>query len=126
MLALIYFILAVCVGDFLCRRFYTFASVPHRCAAAILVGLLLSSWFTYLGGLAFWWTSRPLLWGNLLFLVAAVALLTGPKWKSKLVKLNNASTNVRRSTDLYLPRPSGSGVADWLLIAGYVVLVSWM
>src|SRR6266478_5410526 len=126
MLALIYFGLAVCVGDWLCRRFYRFASVAHRCAAAILVGLLVSSWFTYLVGLAFWWTSRPLLWGNLLFFVAAVAVLTWQKWKSKLVKPNDAWTNVRRSTDLYLPRPKGSGIADWLLIAGYVALVSWM
>src|SRR6266481_2710046 len=126
MLALIYFALAVCVGDWLCRRFYRFVSVAHRCAAAILVGLLVSSWFTYLVGLAFWWTSRPLLWGNLLFFVAAVAVLTWQKWKSKLVKPNDAWTNVRRSTDLYLPRPKGSGIADWLLIAGYVALVSWM
>src|SRR5438094_7465734 len=126
MLALIYFGLAVCVGDWLCRRFYRFASVAHRCAAAILVGLLVSSWFTYLVGLSFWWTSRPLLWSNLLFFVAAVAVLTWPKWKSKLVKPNDAWTNVRRSTDLYLPRPKGSGIADWLLIAGYVALVSWM
>src|SRR6266704_7225233 len=126
MLALIYFAVAACVGDFLCRRFYQFESVAHRCAAAILVGLLASSWFTYLVGLAFWWTSRPLLWSNLLFFVAAVAVLTWPKWKSKLVKPNDAWTNVRRSTDLYLPRPKGSGIADWLLIAGYVALVSWM
>src|SRR6266478_6632219 len=126
MLALIYFGLAVCVGDWLCRRFYRFASVAHRCAAAILVGLLVSSWFTYLVGLASRWTTRPLLWGNLLFFVAAVAVLTWQKWKSKLVKPNDAWTNVRRSTDLYLPRPKGSGIADWLLIIGYVVLVSWM
>ena len=51
MLALIYFALAACVGDFLCRRFYQFESVAHRCAAAILVGILASSWFTYLAGL---------------------------------------------------------------------------
>jgi DNA-binding beta-propeller fold protein YncE len=126
MLALIYFGLAVCVGDWLCRRFYRFVSVAHRCAAAILVGLLLSSWFTYLVGLAFWWTSRPLLWGNLLFFVAAVAVLSWRKWKSKLVKPNDTCTNVRRLTDLYVPRPKGSGIADWLLIAGYVALVSWM
>ena len=40
MLALIYFALAACVGDFFCRRFYQFESVAHRCAAAILVGLM--------------------------------------------------------------------------------------
>src|SRR6476660_1655436 len=126
MLALIYLGLAICVGDFLCRRFYRFVSVPHRCAAAILVGVLVSSWFTYLAGLAFWWTSRPLLWGNLLFFVASVALLTWPKWKSKLVKPSEVGTKVGRATTLYFPRAEGSGIGDWLLIIGYVILVSWM
>jgi len=125
MLALIYFVLAACVGDFLCRRFYQFESVAHRCAAAILVGLLVSSWFTYLAGLAFFWTSRPLLWANLLFLVASVALLSWPKWKHRIVKSTPGEADLTRS-NLYLPRPRGSGIADWLLIAGYVVLVSWM
>ena len=125
MLALIYFALAACVGDFLCRRFYQFESVAHRCAAAILVGLLVSSWFTYLAGLAFFWTSRPLLWANLLFFVAAVALLSWPKWKGRILKSTPGEAYLKRS-NLFLPRPRGSSIADWLLIAGYVVLVSWM
>jgi len=125
MLALIYFALVTCVGDFLCRRFYQFESVAHRCAAAILIGLLVSSWFTYLAGLAFFWTSRPLLFANLLFSVAAVALLSWPKWKGRIVKSTSGETYPKRS-NLYLPRPRGSSIADWLLIAGYVVLVSWM
>src|SRR5882724_6207795 len=126
MLAVIYLGLAICVGDFLCRRFYRFVSVAHRCAAAILVGLLVSSWFTYLTGLAFWWTSRPLLWGNLLFFVAAVALLTWPKWKSKLLKPSEVGTKVGRAATSYFPRAEGSGIGDWLFIVGYMVLVSWM
>src|SRR5438034_6062232 len=125
MLALIYFALAACVGDFLCRRFCQFASIAHRCAAAILVGLLISSWFTYLAGLAFFWTSQPLLWANLLFFLAVIAVLSWPKWKGSIVKGNSVKIHQNRS-DLYLPRPKGSGVADWLLITGYVVLVSWM
>src|SRR5882724_7310778 len=125
MLALIYFALAACVGDFLCRRFYQFESVAHRCAAAILVGLLVSSWFTYLAGLTFFWTSRPLLWANLLFFVAAVVLLSWPKWKSRILKSAPEEAHLKRSK-LFLPRPRGSSIADWLLIAGYVVLVSWM
>ena len=125
MLALIYFVLAACVGDFLCRRFYQFESVAHRCAGAVLVGLLASSWFTYLAGLAFFWTSRPLLWANLLFFVASVALLSGPKWKRRIVKSPAGEASLTRS-DFYLPRPRGSSTADWLLIAGYVALVSWM
>ena len=125
MLALIYFALAVFVGDFLCRRFYQFESVPHRCAAAILVGLLVSSWFTYLAGLAFFWTPQPLLWANLLFFVGAVALLSWPKWKGRILKSISGEAYPKRS-NLYLTRPQGSSIADWLLIAGYVVLVSWM
>jgi DNA-binding beta-propeller fold protein YncE len=125
MLALIYFALVACVGDFLCRRFYQFESVAHRCAAAILVGLLVSTWFTYLVGLAFFWTSQPLLWANLLFFVATIALLSWPKWKGKILKSAPEEAYPKRS-NLYLPRPRGSSIADWLLIAGYVVLVSWM
>ena len=125
MLALIYFALAACVGDFLCRRFYQFESVAHRCAAAILVGLMVSSWFTYMAGLAFFWTSRPLLWANLLFFVAAVALLSWPKWKGRILKSAPEEACLTRS-NLFLPRPQGSSTTDWLLIAGYVVLVTWM
>ena len=125
MLALIYFALAACVGDFLCRRFYQFESVAHRCAAAILVGLVVSSWFTYLAGLAFFWTQQPLLWANLLFFAAAVALLSWPKWKGRILKSTPGEAYPKRS-NLYLTRPQGSTMADWLLIAGYVVLVSWM
>src|SRR6266446_6318690 len=125
MLALIYLGLAVCLGDFLCRRFYPLVSAAHRCAAAILVGLLVSSWFTYLAGLAFFWTSRPLLWANLLFFVAAVVLLSWPKWKGRILKTAPDEAYLKPSK-LFLPRPRGSSIADWLLIAGYVVLVSWM
>src|SRR6266516_3466967 len=96
MLALIYFALTAYVGDFLCRRFYQFGSVAHRCAAAIFVGLLVRSWFTYLAGLAFFWTSRPLLWANLLFFVAAVVLLSWPKWKSRILKSALEEAHLKR------------------------------
>src|SRR6266446_1854399 len=125
MLALIYFGLAICVGDFLCRRFYQFVSVAHRCAAAILVGLLVSSWFTYLIGLGFAWASRPLLWSYLVFFVTAVAVLSWPRWKSK-IKSAETGADLQHRSDLYLPRSKGSSIADWVLIAGYVALVSWM
>jgi DNA-binding beta-propeller fold protein YncE len=126
MLALIYLGLAVCLGDFLCRRFYPLVSAAHRCAAAILVGLLVSSWFTYLAGLAFAWASRPLLWGNLLFFVIAIAVLSWPKWKHRIVKGAPDRAHRSETAETYVSRPNGSGIADWLLIAGYVVLVSWM
>ena len=85
MLALIYLGLAISLGDLVCRRFYRFVSVPHRWAAAVLVGILLSTWFTYLAGLAFTHTAEPLLSADLLFfLVAAGAIFwlsrKAPKW----------------------------------------------
>ncbi len=126
MLALIYLGLAVCLGDFLCRRFYPLVSAAHRCAAAILVGLLVSSWFTYLAGLAFAWASRPLLWGNLLFFATVVAVLRRAGWKREIFKGALGSSHSHSTTNISVPRPNGSSLADWLLIAGYVVLVSWM
>ena len=125
MLALIYLALAISLGDLLCRRFYRFASVPHRCATAVLVGLLVSSWFTYLGGLAFARFWRPLLWGDALFFVTAIAVLSWPRWKRKISKAKREETrNYTAAT--YLPRPKGSSWADWAFIVGYVILVSWM
>jgi DNA-binding beta-propeller fold protein YncE len=126
MLALIYFGLALCLGDFLCRRFYQFVSVAHRCAAAILAGLLISSWFTYLAGLLFTRARQPLLWGNLLFFIAAIAALSWRRWKHKVIKRAQAKNHSAFAASRYLPRSKGSSIADWVLIAGYVVLVSWM
>jgi DNA-binding beta-propeller fold protein YncE len=126
MLALIYLTLAICLGDLLCRRFYRFVSVPHRCATAVLFGLLVSSWFTYLASLIFAHWQRPLLWGDALSFVTAIVVLSWPKWKRKIVKAEQRETNRRAAADLYLPRPEGSNWADWALFAGYVVLVSWM
>src|SRR6266571_4589222 len=126
MLALIYFGLAICLGDFFCRRFYQFASVAHRCAAAILSGLLISSWFTYLAGLLFTRARQPLLWSNLLFAIAAIAVLSWSKWKHKVIERAHGEGHNTFVASTYLPRPKGSSIADWLLIAGYVVLVSWM
>src|SRR5438046_6446444 len=116
MLALIYFGLAICLGDFLCRRFYQFVSVAHRLAAAVLVGLLVSSWFTYLAGLAFAWTARPLLWANLLFFLAALALLSWPKWKHRIVKAAPDVAHSSETAETYVPSTNGSCIAAWLVI----------
>jgi len=53
MLTLIHMGLATFLGDLVCRRFYRFVSTAHGWAAAIQVGLLISTWFTYLAGLVF-------------------------------------------------------------------------
>jgi DNA-binding beta-propeller fold protein YncE len=124
MLALIYLALAIYIGDFLCRRFYRFVSVAHRLAAAVITGLLIGSWFTYLAGLLFARAKQPLLWGNALFFVAAIVVMS---WrKAKLRRTRQEETDNPSAGTLYLPQPKGSNWADWVLIAGYVVLVSWM
>src|ERR1051326_3955013 len=104
MLALIYLGLAIALGDLLCRRFYRFVFVPHRYAAAILVGILLSTWFTYLAALAFAHTTEPLIWADLLFFVAAAAAIF---W------LSRKSSNV----EMLEPRTSGRAVYDWVTVA---------
>jgi len=103
MLALIYLALAIYLGDLLCQRFYRFVSTPHRWAAAILVGVLLSTWFTYLAGLGFAHTAEPLLSADLLFfLVAADAIF----WLSRKA----------RKVDMIVPRAPGSSRWDWITL----------
>src|SRR6266850_957478 len=112
MLALIYLCLAICVGDRLCRHFYRFVSIPHRWATAVLVGLLLSTCFTYLAARHLASASNPLLWGDLLFFaVASIFLL-----------------NCRPKRDpLTAPlRVSGSETWDWVTLAIYCALACWM
>lgn len=75
MFALIYLVLIFILGDSICRRFFTFVSGPHRLASAFLAGLLISSWWSYLFGLLFYWTASPLLWGNILFFITSIALI---------------------------------------------------
>ncbi|PYL31219.1 MAG: hypothetical protein DMF39_03725, partial [Verrucomicrobia bacterium] len=103
MLALIYLALAIAVGDLLCRRFYRFVSAPHRWSAAILVGILLSTWFTYLAWLAFAHTAEPLLWADLLFFVVVPSAIF---WLSR--KAPKVST--------IAPRVPGSSTWDWIAL----------
>ena len=110
MLALIYLGLAIAVGDLLCRRFYHFVSVPHRWAAATLVGILLSAWFTYLAGLAFARTAEPLLWANLVFFVAAAGAIYWFPRKSPTVRTIE-------------PRAPGRAVWDWITLGTLTITV---
>ncbi len=104
MLALIYLGLAIALGDLLCRRFYRFVSVPHRWAAAVLVGTLLSTWLTYLAGLAFARTAEPLLFADLLFFVVVPGAIF---WLSR--KAPRVGTIAARAP--------GSSRWDWITLA---------
>ena len=103
MLALIYLALAITLGDLLCQRFYRFVSVPHRWAAAVLVGVLLSTWFTYLAGMAFSHLAEPLLSVDLLFFVVAAGAIF---WLSRKV----------RKVETITPLAPGSSRWDWITL----------
>ncbi len=75
MLAIIYLALAAYLADLLCRRFYRFVSLAHRWAAAVLLGILLSSWFTYLSALVVAHATKPLLWADASFFAAAIGAI---------------------------------------------------
>jgi DNA-binding beta-propeller fold protein YncE len=122
MLALVYLAVAICLGDRICRRFYSFVSTPHRWAAAFIVGVLIASWLTYLTALAFAHTSLPLFWGNLGFFVVAMATFSWPRWRHKIVK------SPPREADLppTIPRAPGSNAIDRLLIVTFFAMACWM
>jgi len=117
-LALIYLGLAIYLGDRLCRQFYRFVSVPHRCATAVLVGLLASSWFTYLAALAFAHTAKPLLWADLSFLAVAASVI--------FLLIRRSKQQLGRRTVFIEPRVPGSETWDWAMLAMYLALACWI
>ena len=128
MLALIYFALAACVGDFLCRRFYQFESAAHRFARSNPrwpVGKLLGH---ISGGAGFLLDTTTYFVGQSLILCrGGRTFCPGLNGKAKILTCAFSEKLIRINENLYLTRPQRIGRApDWLLIAGYVVLVSWM
>ncbi len=115
MFALIYLIVMMFVGDLICRRFYSFVSLPHRLAAAFLSGLLFSTWFTYLGAFLFSRSSQPLLWGNVLFFAAAVGFIL---WSRQ-----RASKEPPRPADS--PSAFKADRADWIIIGLFLLFAGW-
>src|ERR1700757_2541642 len=91
MLAMVYVAFVFLVGDTTCRRFYRFVSVPHRLAAAFLVGALVSSWFTYLAARIFASATRPLLWGDLIFFAATIGAFVWVRRKEKTIRATPAA-----------------------------------
>ena len=122
MLTLVYLTVAICLGDRICRRFYSFVSTPHRWAAAFIVGLLIAGWITYLTALAFGHSSLPLFWGNLCFFAVAIAVFTWPRWRHKIIKAPAIETKESPS----VPRAPGSNAIDWLCLAGFLAFATWL
>jgi DNA-binding beta-propeller fold protein YncE len=103
-------------GDSACRRFLTFVSVPHRLAVSFLVGLLLSSWVTYLGAFALGrHTNHPLFWGNLLFVVVAIETI-------RRLRRSSPRDNERIKPTEALKVDKW----DWLVIGAFSLVACWM
>ena len=118
MLALIYLILAIYLGDQLSRRFFRYVSVAHRWATAVIVGLLLSTWLTYVTAWAFRHTSMPLLWGDLCFFVIGVTWIA--------LSRRRARRGMCHEAQFIQPRVPGSIYWDWITILAFLVFASWM
>jgi sugar lactone lactonase YvrE len=114
MLALLYLGLAIYLGDQVCRRFLRFVSVTQRCATAVLVGLLLSSWFTYVAAWLFGRTRSPLLWADLCFFAVALVSI----WRARRGRL--------REAQFIQPRVPGSALWDWITLAALIAFACWM
>lgn len=114
MLAIIYLVTATYFGDCICRRFFRFISLQHRIATAFLVGLLLSTWITFLAAIAFQKTSQPVIAANLvfLFLFLAVVFLTR-RWPAKV---ENAQ----------LTRPPGAMGWDFVWLGAFLIFATWL
>jgi DNA-binding beta-propeller fold protein YncE len=114
MVALLYLILAIYLGDRLSRRCFRYVSVAHRCATALLVGLLVSSWFTYIVAWCFRRARSPLLWADLCFFAIVIGWIWVTRWRSG------------RAAQFVRPRPPGSTLWDWATIGAFFAVACWM
>src|SRR5215470_18780999 len=83
MFAILYLTIMFALGDRVSSRFYRFVNWPHRLATSFLVGLLISSTFTYLAALLYARTVRPMFWANVLYFMSA-ALVFWLSWRAPI------------------------------------------
>jgi hypothetical protein len=114
MLALLYLATMLMLGTCVCRRLYTFNSLLHYLAASFLVGLVLSTWSTYLLALAFASSAKPLIGANILFFALAGLVIYRLRPQSVFhPKLSNS-------------RPPGSPAWDSFFIACFFLIASYL
>lgn len=114
MLAILYLAAATYFGDLVCRRFFRFISLQHRIATAFLVGLLLSTWITFLAAVAFHGMGQPLIAANVIFLVMfVVAVFLTQRWPAQ------------REHDSSI-RPAGTLRWDLVWLSAFLVFATWL
>jgi len=114
MLALIYLATTIVLGACVCRRFYCFNSWLHYLAVSFLVGLVLSTWTTYLLALAFASSAKPLIGGNILFFALAGLVI---------YRLRPQSVFDPKLSD---SRPPGSVVWDTVFIGCFLLIACYL
>src|SRR5262245_57112259 len=114
MIAIVYLVAATYFGDLICRRFFRFTSIQQRVATGFLVGLLLSTWITFLAAVLFHGTSQPLIAANLGFvLIFGAVALASRRWPV-------------RSNDDYSLRPPGHEYWDFVWLGAVLVFTFWL
>jgi hypothetical protein len=114
MLAFLYLATATYFGDVISRRLFRFLSIQHRIATAFLVGLLLSTWITFLVAVIFHGTTHPLVAANLVFIVAAgLFVFISRLWPGKNI-------------DDDPPRPGGDHFWDFVWLIACLVFACWL
>ncbi len=116
MIAIIYLAIVFIVGDLIVRLFFPVVSLAHRVASAFVVGIVLSTWATYLSALTFSQTSNPMLWGNLLFFVLATGSLI--YWKDQLPSVDELRSTFKGITS--------SDKWDLIVIGLFAVFATWL
>jgi hypothetical protein len=122
-IALLYLGLMLAFGDAVGRRFYPQCTFLQRLATAFIVGLLGSTWMTYLASLAFSAAEQPLLPGD----GVALAVMTTVAFND----LRRAIIRWRKGDRSLGPPAAVIGSArsmrwDWILVLGLGALVTWM
>lgn len=115
MLAIIYLILFIVLGDLICRRLFPFVSIPQRLATATLSGMLIAAWGTYVSAWLFSSTNSPMLWGNLLFAgiaLAGIAFLLNHEYDAPEVSEESV--------------PLHDDKWDWAILGVFLIVVTWL